>query len=213
MNCLHLKKGLKTIFQLYDLFIIDLWGVMHNGIYLHKSSMEVLKNLKKNKKEFFLMSNAPRPKKSVGKFLTKLHMESKYIKHVYTSGEAALEALRAKKFGSKFFHLGPERDFDLFREFKEDKVKDIKKSQYILCTGLFDEYGNNLNFYKSFLKKYINKKMVCTNPDLIVHRGTEEEYCAGSIAKLFLNMGGDVVYYGKPYPEIYNNCIKGKKKC
>ena len=54
--------------------------------------------------------------------------------------------------------------------------------------------------------------MVCTNPDLIVHRGSRREYCAGTIAKIFESMGGKVVYYGKPHPEIYNFCIKKNEK-
>ena len=212
MNNLHLKHGLKTIFQSYEVFIIDLWGVIHNGIILYESSIEVLENLKKYNKQFFLVSNAPRPRESVSKFLKKIHMDARYFKHIYTSGDAALEALKLKKFGNKFFHIGPSRDFDLFLKFNKDKVTDIEKSEFILCTGLFEEHGNNLNYYKLFLKKYIDKKMVCTNPDLVVHRGNKEEYCAGSVAKIFEKIGGKVIYYGKPYPEIYNNCFKGKKK-
>ena len=94
MNFLHLKQGLKTIFQSYEVFIIDLWGVIHDGIILYDSSIEVLENLSKHNKEFFLVSNAPRPKESVSKFLKKLHMDTKYFKHIYTSGDAALEALK-----------------------------------------------------------------------------------------------------------------------
>ena len=212
MNFLHLKQGLKTIFQSYEVFIIDLWGVIHDGIILYDSSIEVLENLSKHNKEFFLVSNAPRPKESVSKFLKKLHMDTKYFKHIYTSGDAALEALKLKRFGNKFFHIGPPRDFDLFLKFNKDKVINIEKSEYILCTGLFENYEDDLDYYKLFLKKYIDKKMVCTNPDLVVHRGDHEEYCAGAVAEVFENMGGKVIYYGKPYPEIYNNCVKKNKK-
>ena len=54
--------------------------------------------------------------------------------------------------------------------------------------------------------------MVCTNPDLIVHRGQKQEYCAGTLAEIFKQIGGDVIYFGKPYPEIYNFCIKQNEK-
>ena len=67
---------------------------------------------------------------------------------------------------------------------------------------------NSLNYYENLLKKYTKLKMLCTNPDLIVHRGSKAEYCAGSIAQKFENLGGKVVYFGKPYPEIYNLCVK-----
>ena len=50
--------------------------------------------------------------------------------------------------------------------------------------------------------------MICTNPDLKVNRGSVEEYCAGSVAETFKELGGNVVYFGKPYSEIYNFCIK-----
>ena len=212
MQFKHLETGLKSIFNDYDTFVIDLWGVIHNGIKLHQSAIEVLRNLKKNNKEFFLISNAPRPRNSVAKFLKKLDLEDKYFDHIYTSGDASLEALKLKKFGNKFFHIGPPKDFDLFKNFQVNKTNIIEESEYLLCTGLFDFEENNLNYYSKFLKKYVDKKLICTNPDLIVHRGSKEEYCAGSVAKIFQNIGGSVIYYGKPYPDIYKNCIKDKKK-
>ena len=77
-----------------------------------------------------------------------------------------------------------------------------------LAIGNFD--GVHRGHQKVFrqAKKYTKLKMVCTNPDLIVHRGSEKEYCAGSLALVFEELGGTVIYFGKPYPEIYNFCIK-----
>ena len=54
--------------------------------------------------------------------------------------------------------------------------------------------------------------MVCTNPDLVVHRGKQKEYCAGTLAEIFKDLGGSVHYFGKPYPEIYNFCTKADEK-
>ena len=101
MKYKHLEKGLKSIFKEYDMFIIDLWGVIHNGKNLHQSAMEVLKNLKINNKNFFLVSNAPRPRDSVANFLKTLKMNEEYFDQIYTSGDAALEVLKFKKFGRK----------------------------------------------------------------------------------------------------------------
>ena len=83
----------------------------------------------------------------------------------------------------------------------------LEKCDFILCTGLFDEQEENLKYYEELLKNSINKKLVCTNPDLIVHRGGEEEYCAGKIAEIFENLGGEVIYFGKPHKEVYNSCL------
>ena len=212
MNFLHLKNGLREIADNYKIFSIDLWGVVHNGVSLNPSAMEVLDNLKKKNKKFILMTNAPRPKKSVSNFLNKLNFNKDYYQNIFTSGDAALNSLRSNSHGKNFFHLGPKRDLDLFFEFKEKRKDKIESAEFILCTGLFDDQENDLFYYKNLLKKYVNKKMICTNPDLIVHRGDREEYCAGSLAKVFEEMNGKVIYYGKPHPEIYKDCIQNEKK-
>ena len=82
----------------------------------------------------------------------------------------------------------------------------------MLCTGLFDDYNNDLGFYKDLLSNQITKKMICTNPDLIVDRGNVRELCAGSIAMVFEKMGGEVIYFGKPFSEVYNQSADIKDK-
>ena len=195
--------GLKSVVNEYDLFFIDIWGVVHDGINLHNNSIEVLENLSKERKEFVLLTNAPRPNEVVVSFLKKMGFK-KFFKNVFTSGEASLKYLLKDLRNQKFFHIGPSRDFDLFKSFEKNKVLNIKDADYLLCTGLFDNHDNDLNYYISLLSKHVSKKMICTNPDLIVDRGNEREYCAGSVAKSFEEMKGKVIYFGKPYPPVYN---------
>jgi len=208
-----LKKleHLSEIYNFYDAFIVDLWGVIHNGIKLNSGAMEVVKNLTKNNKRITFLSNAPRPNESVVKFLRKLNMKEEYLKNVLTSGEAAVKSLNDNKFGVKFFHLGPKKDISLFMELEKNKTT-LEKSEFILCTGLFDEYENDLNYYKKLLKDYISKKLICTNPDLMVHRGGKKEHCAGAVAEIFKFLGGEVVYFGKPYKEVYDLCLNKNEK-
>ena len=71
---------------------------------------------------------------------------------------------------------------------------------------------DNLNYYKELFENNINKIMICTNPDLIVDKGNKRELCAGSVAMVFEKMGGKVVYFGKPFPEVYNQSINNKNK-
>ncbi len=205
-------NGLGSIADDYDLFYIDLWGVIHNGINLHQQAIIVLNELLKKKKMFVLLTNAPRPNKTVQIFLEKMGMDKVLTEHVFTSGEAALNYLKKFFYNKKFYHLGPPRDFDLFHSFKSNRCKEIIDSQYLLCTGLFDEYDKDLTYYKNLLEKHINKKMICTNPDLIVDRGDIRELCAGSVAMVFEKMGGEVVYFGKPHSEVYNQSIDNNNK-
>ena len=203
--------GLKSIANSYDLFFIDIWGVVHNGINLNKPSIEVLENLSNLNKEFVLLTNAPRPNITVINFLEKMGLNKNFFKNVFTSGEAALKYLIKDLKNKKFFHIGPPRDFDLFKSFKENKVSNINESDYLLCSGLFDDL-EDLNYYKNLLIHHISKKMICTNPDLVVDRGEKREYCAGSVAKIFEEINGEVIYFGKPYPPVYNLSSDTKNK-
>ena len=204
--------GLNSIADNYDLFYIDLWGVVHNGINIHEKSIIVLNELLKRDKSFVLLTNAPRPNKTVRNFLEKMGMAREIRDHVFTSGEAALNYLKKNFFSDKFYHIGPPRDFDLFNLFEKNKCDDINDCEYLLCTGLFDDHEKDLIYYKSLLEKHIKKKMICTNPDLIVDRGEIRELCAGSVAMIFEKMGGEVVYFGKPHPEVYSQSINNKDK-
>jgi len=209
------QEGLKSIVNRYDLFFIDLWGVVHNGIELYENSINVLDNLAAAKKDFILLTNAPRPNETVINFLKKMGLK-KYFENVFTSGEAAHKYLISHLGKKNFFHIGPPRDFDLFKNIEKNNVLNIEDADYFLCTGLFEDQENDLDYYKKLLSNHTSKKMICTNPDLIVDRGEEREYCAGSVAKSFEEIKGEVIYFGKPHPPVYNlstNIINKKVLC
>ena len=202
---------LSDIFEAYDTFVVDLWGVMHNGVTLNPKAIEAVDQLLNYSKKIVFLSNAPRPSSKVINFLIKMNMNKKYLSNVITSGEAAMHAINKNKFGKTFFHLGPLRDTSVFEKVKDNKT-DLENCDFILCTGLFDEHEKDIPYYKEFLKRHISKKLICTNPDLIVHKGSIKELCAGSIAKVFEELGGQVVYFGKPHKEVYNMCFSQGEK-
>ena len=202
---------LSDIYNNYDTFVIDLWGVVHNGMMLYPKAIKAIEQLKNNSKKIVFLSNAPRPSSKVVNFLLKMDMDKKYLSNVMTSGEAAMYAINKNQFGKTFYHLGPPRDTSVFEKVKNNKTN-LEKCDFILCTGLFDGYENDLEYYKHFLKKYVSKKLICTNPDLTVHRGNVEELCAGSVAKIFEELGGEVVYFGKPHKEVYKMCFNSNEK-
>tara|TARA_B100000131_G_scaffold201943_1_gene194006 strand:+ start:819 stop:1634 length:816 start_codon:yes stop_codon:yes gene_type:complete len=197
------QRGLRSIINDYDLLYIDIWGVIHNGIKLNKNAIEVLDKISSLEKDFVLLTNAPRPNETVVNFLKKMGLQRHHDK-IFTSGEAALRYLIKELNNKKFYHIGPPRDFDLFKSFENLKVNNINDSEYLLCSGLFENHEEDLNYYKNFLSDHIDKKMICTNPDLVVDRGEQREFCAGSIAKIFEEINGEVIYFGKPYPPVYD---------
>ena len=137
--------GLRSVVDKYDLFFIDIWGVVHNGIKINNNASQTLSELKSLNKEFILLTNAPRPNQNVTSFLLKMGLNELFAKKVYTSGQAALNYLNLNYKNKSFFHIGPPRDFGLFKDFEKKKTKNIKEAEYLLCTGLFDVYDKNLD--------------------------------------------------------------------
>ena len=121
MRKLRELNHLSEVFDTYDTFVIDLWGVMHNGIQLNIKAIEAVDQLIKNSKKIVFLSNAPRPSAKVIDFLLKMKMDRKYLSNVVTSGEAAMHAINENKFGKTFFHLGPPRDISIFEKVKENQ--------------------------------------------------------------------------------------------
>ena len=176
---------LSDIYKNYDTFVIDLWGVVHNGMMLNPKAIEAIDQLHYNSKKIVFLSNAPRPSSKVINFLLKMNMNKKYLSNVMTSGEAAMYAINKNKFGKGFFHLGPPRDISVFEKVKDNQV-DIERCDFILCTGLFDDHEDELVYYKNYLKKYTSKKLVC-----ITRSNSTQRKCQyyRTIAKVFEELG------------------------
>ena len=148
---------LSEVFHSYDTYVIDLWGVMHNGISLNSKAIEVVENLSESSKKIVFLSNAPRPSSKVVEFLKRMKMQEKFLSKVITSGEAAMHAINQNKFGKSFYHLGPSRDHSIIEKVLENKTS-LDSCDFILCTGLFDNQDENLGYYKDLLRNYTSKK-------------------------------------------------------
>jgi len=196
-------KKFKSISNMYDVYFVDLWGVIHNGINLFENAITVLDELKKQQKNVVLISNAPRSSNTVKQFLKKLKFDLELIDLLVTSGDVTKNYIH-KNQKKIFYHLGPAKDNDLF-EGINNISSDINETQEIICTGLIDEIGGNISDYENLFKSWIlkEKTFVCANPDEVVSRGNNIEFCAGALAKYYKKLGGTVLYFGKPYEEIY----------
>jgi len=211
MNNPVFLKGLNEIYSSFDIFFFDLWGVIHNGVQCYSEALKALKNIKKNKK-IILISNAPRPNYDVQKFLKKINFSKSFYHLLITSGDVTRSYLKNNYKNKSFYHLGPKRDESLFSNLSLKKTS-LNKADFVICTGV-NNNKDSIKKYYPILKKINNRKlkMICANPDLIVHRGNVVEYCAGSIAKLYEKMGGKVQYFGKPYKYFYEYIFKILKK-
>jgi len=213
-----LVSGLSAIAADYDAIICDVWGVVHDGMKAHPGAVAALSRFRKERGPVVLLSNAPRPPEGVAAILTQMGVTVDAYDAIVTSGGAAREDLIARAHGTtlKMLHIGPERDNPVY-EGLDVVLIGPEEADVVLCTGLFDDDNETPADYADMLKALLARglTMICANPDLFAPRGGRLVHCAGGIAKLYEEMGGAVIYYGKPKPPIYADTLKvlgeGKK--
>ena len=197
----------------YNALICDIWGVIHNGQELFPGISECLLNFKKLNNVVILLSNAPRPSSYVSSVLDKLGFKDECYDGIITSGDLTKKSLDEKIFGENCYHIGPERDLNIFEGTNVNRV-DFNNSDFIFVTGLFNDEIEDENDYLDLLNSAREREMtlVCANPDLLVQRGNKLIPCAGLISKTYEEMGGKVVNIGKPFSPIFKEAIEMVKK-
>ena len=196
------------IYESYDNFIIDLWGVVHNGVKIFDGILEVLEKIKISKKKVFFMTNAPRRSYIIESQLSDFGLRRDLYECVISSGEVTWYFLKKKKY--RFCHIiGPERDYNLIDGLNYEIAKTHQQVEVIINTGPWG-FEDTLDNYKPLLNSLVKTKpiMICSNPDKIVVRGNKFVICAGLLAEYYELIGGKVIYYGKPYNEIYEFCYQ-----
>jgi HAD superfamily hydrolase (TIGR01459 family) len=209
--------GFTEIAGEYDGFILDLWGVVHDGVNPIPGAPECLERLHQAGKHCVLLSNAPRRSEVIARQLTKMGIPTAHYTGVMTSGEASHIVLRDrpdawyKALGDRVFHLGPERDRNLVDGLDLVAVDDPAAATFVLNTGP-DHLADPAEApsYDPLLERCAERQlpMICANPDLEVIRGGVRVLCAGTLALRYLEMGGDVRMLGKPDPRIYDPVLE-----
>ena len=188
----------------YDAWLVDLWGVLHNGERAIESAVHACERYRDEGGIVILLSNAPRPWPSVREQIEQYGVPSNIDDGIVTSGDVT-RAMIAANAGRKFFHLGPDRDIPLFDGLNINKVQP-EQADIVVLTGFYDDTNETPEDYRQLLTRLMSLElpMICANPDIKVERGADVIYAAGAIAALYEEMGGQIVYAGKPYRPIYD---------
>jgi HAD superfamily hydrolase (TIGR01459 family) len=197
----------RTLATDYDVVLCDVWGVVHNGVDPFADACEALTRFRAGGGAVVLLTNAPRPNDTIVEHLDALGVRRDVYDAVVTSGDVTRAVLTARPHDS-VFHLGPQRDLPLFGDLGV-RVGTADTAAYAVCTGLFDDTCETPDDYRPLLGRLRARSlfMVCANPDLVVVRGQDVVYCAGAIAALYEELGGDVLYAGKPHRPIYELAV------
>ncbi|PVA05844.1 HAD family hydrolase [Thalassorhabdomicrobium marinisediminis] len=195
----------------YDVAFVDIWGCMHNGITPFEEAVAAMQDFRARGGKVVLVTNSPRPWDSVAQQLRAMGMAECWDA-IATSGDSARAAMFRGVVGSKVWFMGESpRDDDFFKPLKiiKDPVDiqtvPLEEAEGIVCCGPFDPYADPAVNRPEFLyAKTRGLKLLCANPDIIVDRGERREWCAGALAALYTEMGGESLYFGKPHPPIYD---------
>ncbi len=208
---MQFKNNIRELSDLYEYFVFDVWGVIHDGSAAYPGVVEAIKFLRAQNKKICFLSNAPRRSNKVATVLEKFGITSDLYDFILTSGEATyLDFEKNQKnnftnFGRNYFYIGPEKDIDLLNGLDYKMVTDASAANIAITTG-FDGDSSILEEKMPQLReaKKFNLPLVCVNPDLIVVKQNGSELiCAGALAFEYEKMSGEVIYYGKPFASVY----------
>lgn len=206
---------LDAIADRYDVAFVDLWGCLHDGYRPIWPAVEALRRFKARGGTVLLLTNSPRPRAAVERQLAKIGVPRDCWDVMATSGDAARYAMWTGAVGRKVWHIGLPAEYSFFEPMKLlpdappiERVP-LEEAEGIVCTGPFDATQPPEVYRPQFLlAKTRGLKLLCANPDIVVDRGNRREWCAGALAKLYEEMGGESLYFGKPHPPIYDLAMR-----
>ncbi|WP_343039071.1 TIGR01459 family HAD-type hydrolase [Propylenella binzhouense] len=200
--------GLAALAADYDGILCDVWGVVHNGVASFAAATDALSRFRRARGPVVLVTNAPRPSGPVIEQLRSLGVPDEAYDRIVTSGDVTRRFVAARP-GTKVFHLGHPRDLPFYEGLPVELVGE-DEAELVSCTGLFDDYTETPEDYREMLGRFVARGlvMVCANPDIVVERGDTLVYCAGALARLYDELGGETVLAGKPHPPIYRTALE-----
>src|ERR1700710_357896 len=205
---LRFVENLRDLVGGVDVVLSDIWGVVHNGLEAFPEACEALHTFRQQGGTVILITNAPRPADSVQRQLRKLGVADDGYDAIVSSGDLTRHFVEARG-GQSVFWLGPERDNSIYRGL-DPVLAPLQQADYIVCTGPFDDEVETAEDYRAMMGEARNRNLtlVCANPDIVVERGDRLVICAGAIAELYREMGGEVFFYGKPHRPIYERAME-----
>jgi HAD superfamily hydrolase (TIGR01459 family) len=207
-------EGLSAVVDRYDGFILDLWGVLHDGVRPYPGVVDTLRQLKRYGKRAVILSNGPRRAAALIRRTAEIGITADLYDDLHSSGEEAWRLMRERSdpayaaLGRRVCVIGPERDRDLLDDLDLEVAVSPINASFLLATGLAHAAETVADYEQALAAGAAHgRPMVCANPDLEVVRAGVREFCAGALAARYEALGGVVRYVGKPHPAVYHTCL------
>lgn len=214
MSALQIIDGIAPLAARYDAFILDVWGVLHNGETPYPGVVDALERLNAAGKRISLLSNAPMRAVVVAQRVERIGVPQRLFQHVMSSGEEVWQLLNTRpnpffqSLGTRCLWFGPDRHSGMVDGLGLEVVGSPEEASFILNTGP-DDLDDECIVLLPVLRESVARDlpMVCANADFHVMQGEALIVCAGQVAKVYEAMGGRVSWHGKPFPSVYESCL------
>ncbi len=215
-STMEFLDNITSLTRQYDLFILDLWGVIHDGQNLYPGVRDCLEHLRKHKKKIIFLSNAPRRADTVATALLRMGVTDALYDKIVTSGEVFYQSLAHpeksifRPGGRNYIYMGLERDRNILEGSHYQEVKHPDVASFLLLSHSYHDH-QPMKELVPLLQGCIKNRLpaLCINPDKeIVRLSGEHVYCAGFLAEEYRLMGGEVFYFGKPHSAVYVACLE-----
>jgi HAD superfamily hydrolase (TIGR01459 family) len=195
--------SLDDIAHRYDAILCDVWGVIHNGRAAYRPAADALARFRALGKPVVLITNAPRPSHVIPGQLERLSVRPDAWDAIVSSGDATIHEIAVR--GPRAYKIGPEKDEGLYDGLPVD-FQPAETADYVICTGPRDDLMEEPDIYRAELATLAARGLpfVCANPDKVVQFGGRLIPCAGALADIYEELGGEVVMAGKPFAPIYD---------
>jgi HAD superfamily hydrolase (TIGR01459 family) len=209
MSAIPVLQSIAPLAVTADLWFVDIWGVMHDGVTPFASSVAACEAFRKQGGTVLLVTNSPRPCDSVRRQLDGIGVARSAYDGIVSSGDVSRSLIEAWA-GQPILHIGPGRDLSVFKGLHATPGATADNAAVAVCTGLYDDEAETPADYADLLSKLRTRgvPMICANPDEKVERGSRIVYCAGAIARAYEALGGAVSYAGKPFKPIYDLALE-----
>lgn len=213
MSAFRTLSGVHDLVDLFDCFIVDQFGVLHDGVQPYPGAVDALVMLKQADKTILLLSNSGRRSAPNEQRLLRLGFQHGSWDYFLSSGEVAWTHLERSLVidggePKRCLLIAREGDRSAIEGLRLTAVNSGDDADIVLLSGSeADRF--DMEHYRRLLEPAAMRGVpcLCTNPDKIMLTPFGPRFGAGRIAELYAEMGGPVTWIGKPFPEIYQAAL------
>ena len=202
--------GLAEVADAYDTYLVDQWGVLHDGHTAHTPAVDVMHRLKEAGKSLIILSNSSRRAETTQQNMGRMGIDHRLFDVIATSGEEVWQAIRHRQddfyreLGRRCVVFQWGKDDSFFEALDLEPVDDIEAAEFILLNGTEkDKFPS----YEPTLQRAVERglPMVCANGDFVsITPEGELVQCPGVLARRYEALGGFVRWHGKPTTGTYD---------